>query len=387
MSLVMAVTVSVIWLYLLLGRGFFWRARQLDVPCAGGAVPAVWPDVVAVVPARDEAAVIGRTMASLVAQDYAGSFTIILVDDQSHDGTAEGAVAAARSAGAEGRLAVLPGLPPSPGWTGKLWTVQRGVTTALGRSPLPDYLWLCDADIHFAPDALTSLVCRAEAGGLVLVSLMAKLRCSSLAEWCLVPAFIFFFQMIYPFAWVNRPDRSTAAAAGGCMLVRRDALVGSGGIEAIRGALIDDCALAWRFKVKGPIWLGLSHRALSLRPYEHFDDIRRMVARTAYAQLRYSPLLLVLTVVGMALVFVAPPLLAIFGAEPERWLGATAWAVMAGAYVPILRFYRAPAISGVALPLIASIYLAFTIDSAYQHARGRGGLWKGRAQAISSRGK
>jgi hopene-associated glycosyltransferase HpnB len=385
--LAMAMMVSLVWLYLLVGRGFFWRAGQRDVADADSVIPAVWPGVIAVVPARDEAELIGCTMASLAAQDYRGPFGVILVDDQSRDGTAAQAVAAAASAGTEGRLTVLSGVAPPPGWTGKLWAVEQGVAEALGCSPLPRYLWLCDADIRFAPDTLTSLVRRAEAGDLVLASLMAKLRCSSFAERCLIPAFIFFFQMLYPFGWVNAPDRSAAAAAGGCMLVRRDALAAAGGIGGIRNALIDDCALGSKLKDQGPVWLGLSDRALSMRRYEHFGDIRGMVARSAYAQLGYSPLWLALTVVAMAFVFLSPPLLAIFATGPSRWLGAADWLAMAGAYVPTLRFYRMPAAWAVGLPLIACAYVAFTIDSAYQHLRGRGGLWKDRVQAISLRGK
>ena len=386
-AVAVAIAVSVIWLYLLLGRGHFWRAAQRDEPQPSGILSSEWPDVVAVVPARKETNIIGSTVASLAAQDYPGSFTTIIVDDESRDGTAAEAAAAARVAGAENRFAVVHGRPSPPGWTGKLWAVRQGIAAAREHSSRLRYLWLCDADIRFAPDMLTSLVRRADAGGFVLVSLMAKLRCSSFAERCLVPAFIFFFQMLYPFAWVNRPERSTAAAAGGCMLVRCDALAESGDIDAIRGALIDDCALAARLKSKGAVWLGLTERALSVRPYEHLDDIRRMVARSAYAQLHYSPLLLGATVAGMILVFVAPPLLAIFASGLARWLGAADWAAMAGAYLPILRFYRVPAAWSAALPAIAAMYLAFTLDSAYQHARGRGGLWKGRAQAISSRGK
>jgi len=240
---------------------------------------------------------------------------------------------------------------------------------------------LTDADICHAPDAVTELVRRALRQRTVLTSLMARLRCESFAERALIPAFIFFFQMLYPFAWVNRPDNATAAAAGGGMLVRLDALRQAGGIEAIRASLIDDCALGKRMKSVGPIWLGLTERAHSLRPYPQLGDIRRMVARSAYDQLGYSPVLLAGVVAAMALIFIAPPLLTLFGTGLAQLLGALAWALMAFAFQPILRFYRLSSIWGLALPAIAALYLTFTLDSAYQYARGRGGLWKGRVQA------
>ena len=228
---------------------------------------------------------------------------------------------------------------------------------------------------------LKSLVARATAGKLVLTSVMAKLNCESFAERALVPAFIFFFQMLYPFARVNRRSAVTAAAAGGCMLVDRSALDRAGGIGAIRGALIDDCALAKVLKRQGPIWLGLSNRVTSIRPYAAFEDIRRMVARSAYAQLRYSPLLLIGTVAGMGLIYLAPPLLTLFASSPASVLAATAYLLMVIAFEPTLRLYGRSPLWGFALPLIAAVYLGFTLDSAYQHSAGRGGLWKGRIQA------
>ena len=245
----------------------------------------------------------------------------------------------------------------------------------------PDYLLFTDADIVYEPDVLTGLVARAQAGSLVLTSLMVKLRCESFAERLFVPAFIFFFQMLYPFAWVNDPRRATAGAAGGCMLVRRDVLRQSGGMAAIRDALIDDCALGKNLKSFGPIWLGLTERVRSIRAYPAVADIRRMVARTAYAQLRYSPLLLAGTVVGLALTYLAPVALTLFADGLAQYLGLVTWLMMAFAFRPTLRLYRMSALWGLALPVIAAIYMAFTLDSAYQHARGRGGMWKGRAQA------
>jgi hopene-associated glycosyltransferase HpnB len=340
--------------------------------------------VTAVVPARDEAETVGETIGALMRQDYRGPFNVVLVDDQSRDGTARLAREAAAALGAGDRLEVVSARPLPSGWTGKLWAQSKGVEFAANTNA-PDYLLLTDADIVFAPDALSSLVARAEAGGLILNSLMVKLRCESFAECMFVPAFVFFFQMVYPFAWVNDRRRGTAAAAGGCMLVRREALAAAGGLASIRGALIDDCALAQLLKAHGPIALTLTDRAHSVRAYPALGDIRRMVARTAYAQLRYSPLLLAGTVLGLALTYLAPVALTLFGDGSAQFGGIFAWALMASAFRPILRFYgmsgwRSWAYAA-ALPAIAAMYMAFTLDSAYQHARGRGGMWKGRAQA------
>ncbi len=370
--------VLAIWLYLLAGRGAFWLARERDDGFPLGEGP--WPVVAAIVPARDEAESVGYTVASLLRQDYPGEFKVILVDDQSGDGTAQIAREAAAALGASGRLTVLPGRELPAGWTGKLWAQHQGVTLAQNMPHLPTYLLFTDADIVFASDALARLVAWSQAGGYTLTSLMAKLRCKSLAERMFVPAFIFFFQMLYPFSWANDPRRATAAAAGGCMLVRRDALREAGGLAAIRGALIDDCALAKKLKGHGPIWIGLTERVCSVRAYPAIADVRRMVARTAYAQLDYSPLLLAATVFALAVIYLAPVALAVFAAGLARILGIVAWLAMALAFQPTLRFYRLSMAWGLALPAIAATYMAFTVDSAYQHARGRGGMWKGRAQ-------
>jgi hopene-associated glycosyltransferase HpnB len=276
---------------------------------------------------------------------------------------------------------VLDGAAHPAGWTGKLFAVHQGVARANAENP-PDYLWLTDADIAHAPDNLRRLVARAEANNFVLTSLMAKLNCESFAERFLVPAFVFFFDMLYPFAWANDPKKRTAAAAGGCMLVGREALVRAGGIESIRGEIIDDCALARRMKGQGSIWLGLTERAASLRPYPRVGDIRAMVARSAYAQLGYSPLLLAGTVFGMALLYIVP-LAGLAMGGPAAFFGASALTVMTVMFQPMLHLYRRSPFWGLALPLIGVFYAAFTIDSAVQHWRGRGGMWKGRAQAIS----
>jgi hopene-associated glycosyltransferase HpnB len=369
-----------VWVYLMTARGGYWLGGERD-DRAKPAPPAVWPRVTAVIPARDEFETIGTTIRSLLGQAYPGAFSIVLVDDESRDGTAEAARAVAAAAGSSDRLTVLTGRPLPAGWTGKLWAVHQGVGQATSACPAPDYLLLTDADITYGADALTSLVARAEAGRNVLTSLMVKLRCESLAERIFVPAFVYFFQMLYPFGWVNRRDHPLGAAAGGCMLVRPQALQAAGGIAAIRGALIDDCALGAALKRQGPVWLGLTECVASARPYERIEDIRRMVARSAYAQLGYSPLTLAGCILGMALTYLAAPVLAFTGSGLVQALGAAAFALMIISYQPILRFYRRSPLWGLALPLIALAYMAFTLDSAYQHVRGRGGLWKGRAQA------
>jgi len=370
--------VLAIWLYLLSGRGAFWLARERDDGSTAGK--GFWPAIAAIIPARDEAECVGATVASLLRQDYPGEFTVILVDDQSRDATAQVARDAAAALGAGMRLNVLAGRALPSGWTGKLWAQQQGVEAAEAASPPPAYLLFTDADIVYGPDALKGLVARAQSGGYVLTSLMVKLRCVTLAERIFIPAFVFFFQMLYPFAWANDPRRATAAAAGGCMLVRREVLREAGGLAAIRSALIDDCALAKKLKASGPIWIGLTERVSSIRAYPALEDIRRMVSRTAYAQLNYSPLLLAGTVLGLTITYVAPVLLTAFAGGTARLLGIVAWLVMALAFQPTLRFYRVSMLWGLALPAIAAIYMAFTLDSAYQHARGRGGMWKGRAQ-------
>ncbi len=368
------------WLYLLAGRGGFWRAKIRDEADMAPA-PDCWPSVAAVIPARNEADVIGVSLTSLLAQDYPVSMAVILTDDQSDDGTADAARSAARALNASGRLTVLAGKPLPPGWTGKLWAQKQGVEQAKSLPEPPRYLLLTDADIAYDKGVVRRLVARAEARGLVLTSLMVKLRCESLAERALIPAFVFFFQMLYPFAWVNRKESGMAAAAGGCMLVRADALEAAGGIEAIRSSLIDDCALGRSMKKQGPIWLGLTESARSLRPYPDFADIRRMVARSAYDQLNYSPLLLAGTVIAMTLTYLMPPLLAVWGTGLAQAAGLLTWGLMAAAFYPMVRFYALSPLWAAALPLIAGCYMLFTLDSGLQHWRGKGGLWKGRVQA------
>ena len=373
-ALVLGLLSLAIWIGLVGGRDGFWLARERDTTDLSPE-PVDWPEVIAVVPARDEAEVIARSIAGLMAQDYPGPFRVILVDDSSSDGTA----AIGRQAGRAERLEVLTGQPLAPGWTGKLWAVAQGIAQA---GPAPHYLWLTDADIAHASDTLRSLVTRAEARDLVLVSLMAKLRCESLAERALVPAFVFFFQMLYPFGRVNRPG-GPGAAAGGCMLVRRDALERAGGIVAIRSALIDDCALGAALKRQGRVWLGLTDRAVSIRGYDTAGTVAAMIARSAYAQLGYNPLALAGTIAGLALVYGVPPVLTVFGHNLARLAASVAWALMALSFQPMLRFYRRSPLWGLALPGIAAFYAGCTLLSAWAQIRGRGGMWKGRAQAVA----
>lgn len=367
------------WVYLLLLNGGFWlTSEREEFERNKSPAPGTWPRVTAVIPARNEADMLPLSLTSLADQDYPGEFSIVLVDDQSTDGTAE--VARGIAATSNKQITIINGAPLPAAWTGKVWAMHQGIAAATSSGP-PDYLLLTDADIGYAPEMLRSLVMSSRTNGRAMTSVMAKLKCESWAERALVPAFIFFFQMLYPFRWVNSKIASTAAAAGGCMLVDCAALDRAGGIAAIRGALIDDCALGKLLKKQGPIWLGLSNGVISLRVYPAFDDIRRMVARSAYAQLHYSPSLLLGTVVGMGLIYLAPPSFAFFAGYPANVLAGAAYLLMIIAFQPTLRFYNRSPLWGLALPVIATAYVGFTLDSAYQHKRGRGGLWKGRVQA------
>ena len=370
-----------IWLYLIFGRGGFWREGVLPPAPA----PASWPAITAVVPARNEAAFIGEALRSLLVQDYPGAFSVVLVDDHSTDGTADRAREAAEALGAAQRLTVLQARGLPPGWTGKLWALNEGLEHVdhlsdgvSMRGRVPDLILLTDADIVHHRSNLRELVARIEAG-VDLASLMVKLRAESFAERFMIPAFVFFFEMLYPFSWIRDPAKRTAGAAGGCVLVRRDVLRRIGGIEAIRSEIIDDCALGRAAKEGGPIWLGLSGETRSLRPYPSLGDIWRMVARTAYAQLGYSPMVLLATVLGLSLAFVAPVAISLSGSDSAT-LGLVAWAAMALAFLPTLKLYeRSPAWAPL-LPVIAVVYLGATIDSARRHWLGKGSEWKGRIQ-------
>ena len=366
-----------IWVYLLAARGLFWLGRERDdTPVVRPAAP---PSVAIVVPARNEADGIAESVTSLLGQDYS-ALHLVLVDDDSDDGTADIARAAAAQIGASDRLTIIAGKMLPADWTGKLWAVKQGIAAANERFA-PKYLMLTDADIVHDADTVSWLVSHAEQHNLVLTSLTARWRCENFAERVHIPAFIFFFQMLYPFAWVNDPNNTMAGAAGGCMLVRADALRTAGGIDAIHGALIDDCALARAMKKQGPIWLGLTNRVRSIRPYPDWGDIRRMVARSAYAQLDYSPLNLIGTVGGLALTYLLPVGFALFGAGWAQVIGIITWFLMALSFQPTLRFYRLSPLWGVALPAITCLFMLYTLDSAYQYAVGKGGAWKGRVQA------
>ncbi len=357
---------ALVWAYLLALHGRFWQAGPVLAP----ARPHAAPPVAIVVPARDEADSIAASLRSLLAQDYPGELRLILVDDGSTDGT--GAIARHL---ADPRLVVLTGQPRPPGWSGKLWAVAQGVAEADEAA----FVLLTDADIIHDPRHLAALVAQAEREDLDLVSEMVALACDSAAERALVPAFVFFFALLYPFAWVNDPQRATAAAAGGTMLLRRQALDRIGGIAVVRGALIDDVELARAVKRGGRVWLGHSGLARSIRPYPTAAAIWRMVARTAYVQLRRSPALLLLCILGMALTWLVPPAAALFSHGAARWLGALAWAGMAASYLPTLRRFGLSPLRAPFLPLVAVFYMAATIGSAVDHARGRGVVWKRRA--------
>jgi len=376
MSLLGLLTV-VVWLYLWLRHGLFWRTTISPLP----GLPKDWPSVVAVIPARNEAEGIGRTVGSLLGQDYKGRVSVVVVDDESTDGTAEVANHTAAVMNASDRLLVVPGTPTPDGWVGKMWAVAQGLEKAKQLDPSARYVLLTDGDISHSDRNIAHLVARAEAGALDLTSLMVRLRCVSVAEKAMIPAFVFFFQMLYPFARVNDPADKTAGAAGGCMLVRCSALERIGGIAAIKSALIDDCALAAAMKRNGPIYLSLTNEAESLRIYGDLSEVWNMIARSAYTQLNYSPLLLAGTVLGLAFTFLAPPLLFIFGHGMAAFLGLIAWIMMAACYSPMLRFYNRPLWWAPLLPAVALVYLGATLDSALRHMRGKGGAWKGRYQA------
>jgi hopene-associated glycosyltransferase HpnB len=374
-----AATVA-IWAYLLFLRGDFWWLPYHPVPDAASVAA---PSVVAVVPARDEAAVIGRSVASLLAQDYRADLHIVVVDDQSSDGTAEAAHAAAAAADASDRLTICSGKPVPLGWTGKLWAMRQGVEVA--RAVQPDYLLLTDADIVHGSGNLRELVSRCETGGYDLASSMVRLNCCSLWEMLLIPAFVFFFFKLYPPRWVADPYRRTSAAAGGCMLIRAATLDRIGGIDSIHNEIIDDCALARRVKSVGKVWLGPSVHTGSIREYRSWRAIWDMIVRSAFAQLGYSAGMLVLTIVMLGVTYLAPPLLLSLSLEPALMLcGALAWLAMSIAFMPTLRAYNAPRAVALLLPLIASFYAVATVASAVLFWRGRGGYWKGRFQSGSA---
>ncbi|HET9107747.1 MAG TPA: glycosyltransferase [Steroidobacteraceae bacterium] len=375
-----------IWVYLLLARGGFWRVWRALGPQPCAAVSLAARRIIAVVPARNEAEGIGRAVSSLLRQTLEPAIQVIVVDDGSTDGTADAARHAAQACGAAERLTVLSAAPPVPGWTGKLWAMSQGVAAAARANP--DFLLFTDADIEYAPGELAALAAKAEAERLDLVSLMVRLSTATLAERCLIPAFVFFFLKLYPPAWIASPRSAVAGAAGGCMLIRPAALERAGGLAAIRSRIIDDCALARAVKSSGGrIWLGLARETRSLRVYGSFAEIGAMISRTAFNQLRHSYLLLAGTLLGLLATYLAPPLLLLTRDAAPVALGAAAWLLMTLCYLPMVRFYRLSSAYALLLPAVALFYAAATVHSAIQYAAGRGGKWKGRVQDLRSAGE
>lgn len=369
-----------IWLHLFFGRGWFWRVSKLDADGEKVEPPNDWPSVVAVVPARDEAATIGPVARSLIHQDYPGRFSIVIVDDHSQDATASIATQVAAENQAVDRLRIVPSATLPEGWTGKLWALNTGVASA--EAAPPDFFWFTDADVTHAPDTLRRIVAKAVGDQLDLTSLMVLLHARSLPERALIPPFLYFFLMLYPPKWISDDELRTAGAAGGCVLLKRQALERIGGFAAIRGEVIDDCALARAVKQEnGRVWMGLTRKSVSLREYVTFAEVRDLIARTAFTQLRYSPLLLAGTVVGMLLTYLAPLILLLTHDFSARILGASAWLLMTVSFVPTARFYRISSVWALFLPLAALFYTYATWLSAVRYWLGRGGQWKGRAQA------
>jgi hopene-associated glycosyltransferase HpnB len=379
-ALILAGLTLLIWVVLTFFRGVFWQLRAFDDDFAPHASPPVWPRVLCVIPARNEAATIARALASLAKQEYPGEFRIVIVDDHSEDATSDLARTAAQEASSAERVRILRAEALQSGWTGKLWALQQGIASC-AQDP-PDYFWFTDADIVHAPDTLARLVSRAEQQQVDLVSLMVLLQAKSFAERLLIPPFLYFFLKLYPPRWIADTKAKTAGAAGGCILLRRTELERIGGFAAIRAEVIDDCALARAVKRSGgAIWMGLTRKSVSLRAYQTFGEIRDLIARTAFTQLNYSSLLLLGTLAGMLLTYVAPVVLA-FHPQPAVWpLGLAAWLLMAVTYLPTVRFYGLSPLWAPFLPVAAAFYSYATWLSAVRYWLGRGGQWKGRAQA------
>ena len=366
-----------IWIGLIFLRGHFWRADQ-HLTVAGELDE--WPSIVAVIPARNELETIERSVHSLLAQNYVGNIKVIVVDDNSDDGTA-------KAAGENPNLRIICGKPLEQGWTGKLWAVHQGVLEIDQSFPNAEYVLLTDADIEHHEENLSELVYKAVTDNRHLVSLMVKMRCVSIWEKLLIPAFVYFFQKLYPFPLVNSPTNGISAAAGGCMLIRLDTLRQAGGIEAIKDCLIDDCAMGALIKEKGSIWLGLSERTISLRCYNDLSELWHMVTRTAFVQLNYSILNLLLTVIAMIVIYLAPPLLFIYGlimSDPVIWVSAgSTFLIMGFLYSPTLTLYALSILNACFLPFAGLIYILMTVSSAIRHWQGKGGAWKGRSYSNS----
>jgi hopene-associated glycosyltransferase HpnB len=376
---------AAIWVYLVVAHGGYWLTAQRLPPAEDDEnKPVTWPDVVAVIPARDEAQMVPVALPTLLDQEYPGEFSVILVDDCSSDGTGEIAERIGRQHARA--VTVISGKPREEGWAGKVWAMSQGLAAASNDT---EYVLFTDADIAWESGALRDLVKAAEAGHRDLVSQMVLLRSATAWERILVPAFVYFFAQLYPFRRVNRPTARTAAAAGGCMLVRRTALHESGGLAPIAGAQIDDVALGQMIKHQGGhTWLGLTTQVKSVRPYDKLASLWQMISRSAYTQLRYSPPLLLGTVIGLLLIYVVPPAGAIIGLAAgdvvTAGLGFAGWALMSVTFLPMLRLYRLSPLRAPTLPLIALLYAAMTLDSARRYYAGRGGEWKGRTTGRST---
>ena len=375
-----ATLTAVTWSYLTLHRGAFWRTKSAQPDARDNA--AISGGVVAVVPARNEAELVGPVVTSLLNQGVA--ISVVLVDDESTDGTAEVARRASEKAGKADALIVIQSQPLPAGWTGKLWSMHQGIERA--RASNPTWLMLTDADVLHGAETVANLGLVASHGPYDLVSFMVKLHCESLPEKLLIPAFVYFFFMLYPPAWIRNTRRSTAGAAGGCMLVRAETLERAGGLESIRGAVIDDCSLARLLRQHGGrLWMGLTDQSQSLRRYETFADVEHMVSRTAFNQLKHSSWLLLCTIAGMLITYLAPPLLLLTRSRPSIFMGAAAWAAMTTTYSTIVRYYRLNPAWALTLPLAALFYLGATMHSAVKYWKGSGGDWKGRVQDVQDR--
>jgi hopene-associated glycosyltransferase HpnB len=366
-----------VWAYLFFLRGNFW---QLQEDKTEPESLDRWPRVVAIVPARNEAETIARSVASLSKQDYPGEFSVIVVDDHSEDGTAAMALKAAEEAGAAGRIAVHSAGDCPPGWTGKVWAMSEGLRAAANKAP--EFFWFTDADIEHAPDTLRRLVSSAEKESLDLASLMVLLQANTFAERLLIPPFLYFFLMLYPPRWIADPNARTAGAAGGCILLRRSALERIGGLAAIRNEVIDDCALARAVKKSGSkIWMNLTRASVSLRSYGSFSEICDLIARTAFTQLRYSFFLLLATLIALFVTYILPLISFFQGEDPAWFLAATAICLMAVSFGVTVRFYNLRFLWALTLPIAATFYAYATCVSALRYGLGRGAQWKGRAQA------
>lgn len=377
LPLIGALVVLLIWLVIVFGRGRFWSVRNHLLPASRGEYRPV--RVCAVVPARNEADTIARTVTALLRQKFNGTLHVIIVDDHSVDQTATIATRAAEAIGRRAALTVIRGEPLPEGWTGKLWAVSQGLKEAHAFSP--DYLLLTDADIEHCSLTISTLVAKAEREQLALTSLMVRLHCCTLPEKMMIPAFVYFFFLLYPPRWIANPDARTAGAAGGCMLVRPDALARTAGMESIHGEIIDDCALAKAIKGSGgSVWLGLADASSSLRPYDSFRKIFKMIERTAFNQLKHSTLLLIGTIVGMLLTFVLPIALLLSRSPAATVLAIVAIGLMVRSYLSMVLYYRLSPMWSLALPASACFYLWATFKSAWNFWWGHGGQWKGRAQ-------